>query len=410
MKNGVPRATRALRVSLERSLARVLKARGVPAEAVDFKALVDGEGRPGALISGSTMVQCVLGTVWYGYEDETSPDSLGPWADASAAEARGIYKIDVDVFTTVASAPAVRSQLCGSGLTLSTLDNDGGHYWCHDNGNGMTGKSLECRVHHTEGYALTPEDGYLFDDWDSEDEGFSLAQATAWARGPGGPTKVAADRPSVFEGSYACEDEDWDAPEYRIRAAADTDAFSYDFRLDSEKLVDLVVARTDVADARDLLASFDLDICKTSWDGSVFRIPDPHRAFRGETRLEPQRLELMRAFADKLLEKDPPEGKDDGFPDNRYLPLDTWDTICHVLGTPQEGHPKWDSEMAARFDGLSLRNLGSGDREPWYHHNWFAKLFIRQEKYRERGVRLLGVPQNFATVAEQIGVLYTDMH
>ena len=116
----------------------------------------------------------------------------------------------------------------------------------------------------------------------------------------------------------------------------------------------------------------------------------------------------MRAFADKLLEKDPPR-ENDGFPDNRYLPLDTWDTICHVLGTPQEGHPKWDSEMAARFDGLSLRNLGSGDREPWYHHNWFAKLFIRQEKYRERGVRLLDVPQNFVTVAELIGVEYNDM-
>ncbi len=395
-ENGVPRATRALRVSLERSLARVLKARGVPAEAVDFKALVDAEGRPGALISGSTMVQCVLGTVWYGDEDRAAPRALEYWGDEPDA-----YKIDVDVFATVASAPAVRSKLCGSGLTLSTLDNDGGDYWAKDNGNGMTGKSLECRVHHTEGYALTPEDGYLFDEWDSEDEAFSLAQATAWARGPGPcePTRVAANRPSVFEGRYACDDQDWDAPEYRIRAAADTDAFSYDFRLESEKLVDLVVAKSDVADARDLLASFDLDICKTSWDGRVFRIEDPHRAFRSETLLDPRRLELMRAFADKLLEKDPKEN-------DTYLPLDTWDTIRQVLGTPQEGHPKWDLEMAARIDGLSLQTI---DREPWYHHNWFAKLFIRQAKYRERGVRLLDVPQNFATVAERIGVEYHSM-
>jgi hypothetical protein len=36
-----------------------------------------------------------------------------------------------------------------------------------------------------------------------------------------------------------------------------------------------------------------------------------------------------------------------------------------------------------------------------YHHNWFAKLFLRQEKYRERGV-LIDAPPNFATVAEQI--------
>ena len=87
-ENGVPRATRALRVSLERSLARVLKARGLSPEAVDFKALVDADGRPGALIAGSTMVQCVLGTVWYGYEDRASPDSLGQWTDAGSAEAQ----------------------------------------------------------------------------------------------------------------------------------------------------------------------------------------------------------------------------------------------------------------------------------------------------------------------------------
>ena len=43
-ENGVPRATRALRVSLETSLARVLKARGVSPEALDFKALVDTDG------------------------------------------------------------------------------------------------------------------------------------------------------------------------------------------------------------------------------------------------------------------------------------------------------------------------------------------------------------------------------
>ena len=38
-----------------------------------------------------------------------------------------------------------------------------------------------------------------------------------------------------------------------------------------------------------------------------------------------------------------------------------------------------------------------------YHHNWFAKLFLRQEKkaQKSRGIRLLDVPPNFATVAEQ---------
>ena len=387
-ENGVPRATRALRVSLEQSLARVLKARGVSVAAFDFKALVDTEGRPGALIAGSTMVQCVLGTVWYGYEDRASPDSLGPWADASSAEARGIYKIDVDVFTTASAAPAVRSQLCGSGLTLSCvgLEGDGGYL---DNGNGMTGKSLECHVHHTEGYSLTPEEGYAYE-YDSDDPErveFSLAQATAWASGATESLhRHTGFMPTEREGMYTYL-RDWDAPEYRIRGA--TAAFNYDWRLEGSKLVDLVVARTDVADARDLLASCDLDICKSSFDGQVFRIIDPHRAFRGETRLDPQRSKLMAAFADKLLEKDPER--------STYEPQETWDAICHVLNTQEEGHPDWDQDFVPSWE------TDWGSPETMYHHNWFAKLFLRQEKYRERGV-LIDAPPNFVTVAERTGV------
>merc|ERR1712167_284084 len=90
-------------------------------------------------------------------------------------------------------------------------------------------------------------------------------------------------------------------------------------RLDDEKIIDLVVAERGVADARDLLAQFDLDICKASFDGRVFRIPDPHRSFRSETRMDPRRLELMSAFADKLLEKPPArryEFEDPVYPSN----------------------------------------------------------------------------------------------
>ena len=395
-ENGVPRATRALRVSLERSLARVLKARSISPEAVDFKALVDGEGRPGALIAGSTMVQCVLGTVWYGYEDRASPDSLGQWTDAGSAEARGIYKIDVDVFTTASAAPAVRSQLCGSGLMLSCvgLEGDGGYL---DNGNGLTGKALEFQVHHTEGYSLTPEQGYKYDSYDSESEEFSLTQARAWASGATESLyRHAACMPNEREGMYTYL-RDWDAPEYRIRGAAAAAALSYDWRLEGSKLVDLVVARTDVADARDLLASCDLDICKSSFDGKVFRIIDPHRAFRGETGLDPQRSKLMAAFADKLLEKDPPQKNDIGFGENTYTPEATWDAICHVLNTHEEDHPDWDEDFVPSWE------TDWTGPQTMYHHNWFAKLFLRQEKYRERGV-LIDAPPNFVTVAERIDV------
>ena len=389
-ENGVPRATRALRVSLESSLARVLKARGISPEAVDFKALVDADGRPGALIAGSTMVQCVLGTVWTGDEHRGARSRLEMDPDSEYYK----DKIDVDIFTTAAAAPGVRSRLCGRGLTLSTVQ-CGPACMYRDLGADLMGKAMDCYVHHTEGYSLTPEEGYCFDPYDSdnEDEMFSLADATAWAAGA---TRDMETRNASFsgldsEGRYGYI-EDWSAPEYRIRAAADTDAFSYDRRLDDEKIIDLVVAERGVADARDLLAQFDLDICKASFDGRVFRIPDPHRSFRSETRMDPRRLELMSAFANKLLEKPPSTA--DGSPPNIYESEETWGAICHVFDTTREGQPKWQEGFVSTDDYMN----------PKMHHNWFAKLFLRQEKYKSRGIRLLDVPPNFATVEQRIQI------
>ena len=138
-------ATKALRVSLKRSLERVLRARGISLDALSFGALVDAEtGRPGALIAGSTMVQCVLGTVWYG----TEHDAI---ADYSKRDAQGeslsedAYQIDVDVFTTAASAPAVRSHLCDHGLTLSCVQQDDNY---SDSGTSLWGILLASLLSH----------------------------------------------------------------------------------------------------------------------------------------------------------------------------------------------------------------------------------------------------------------------
>ena len=157
-ENGVPRATRALRVSLERSLARVLKARGVSPEAFDFKAIVDGEGRPGALIAGSTMVQCVLGTVWTGDEHRGARRSYHtePSSEYYRVYERPLFngrtltlyykdKIDVDIFTTSSSAAVVRCRLCGRGLTLSTVQ-CGPNCMYLDLGADLMGKAMECHV------------------------------------------------------------------------------------------------------------------------------------------------------------------------------------------------------------------------------------------------------------------------
>ena len=114
--------------------------------------------------------------------------------------------------------------------------------------------------------------------------------------------------------------------------------------------------------------------------------------------MDPQRLELMSAFADKLLEK-PPARKYTGKRGRGrfYTERETWDAISHVFETPREGEPKWDED----FEPFSVE---TGRPPPMLHHNWFARLFLRQEKYKSRGIRLLDVPPNFATVEERMEI------
>ena len=127
------------------------------------------------------------------------------------------------------------------------------------------------------------QEGYVFDEYDSENEDFSLAQATAWASGPGDMQVQRFHGRVESEGAYAGHSGLGRAGIPHPRRGGHG-RLHYDRRLDGDKIIDLVVAFTDVVDARDLLASFDLEICKSEFDGRVFRIPDPHRAFRGETR------------------------------------------------------------------------------------------------------------------------------
>ena len=92
---------------------------------------------------------------------------------------------------------------------------------------------------------------------------FSLAQATAWASAQ---RDMQTQHPWALNRKGPTGHSGLDAPEYRIRAAADTDAFTYD-RRQWAKIIDLV--RSPTWRARDLLAQFDLDIRKASFDGRV---------------------------------------------------------------------------------------------------------------------------------------------
>ena len=46
----------------------------------------------------------------------------------------------------------------------------------------------------------------------------------------------------------------------------------------------------------DILIDFDLEICKASFDGKKFHIPDPHRTFARKTTMEPNRCAIVESY------------------------------------------------------------------------------------------------------------------
>jgi len=63
-----------------------------------------------------------------------------------------------------------------------------------------------------------------------------------------------------------------------------------------EEHIDLVVGKPSSYNALDLLRSFDLTICKCSFDGQRVRIPDPYNSLCAQTTMDPARSNLLGTF------------------------------------------------------------------------------------------------------------------
>jgi hypothetical protein len=97
-------------------------------------------------------------------------------------------------------------------------------------------------------------------------------------------------------------------PPYRIQPLPGDDLFPFDLDFCDlqdyydQKAIDLVVGKTEVLFATELTDDFDLSICKASWDGEVFRIPDPHYAFNGQSTNRKAVMEsYMRQFDGSVI-------------------------------------------------------------------------------------------------------------
>lgn len=175
----------------------------------------------------------------------------------------------------------------------------------------------------------------------------------------------------------------------------------FDFNGDGD--IDLIVAQ-DALSASSLLDGFDLEICKASFDGKKFHIPDPHLTFAAKTRMEPNRIAVVGSY----VRHHP------GQPENRYglEPIDMARLVSatisamrrEVQSTPFNRHLDFADRLPDRYNPNAHGFMGSFF-DPMVQskhgvkiqfHNWVCALIKRLRKYQSRGIEVVDAP----TIAE----------
>jgi hypothetical protein len=318
---------------------------------------------PGFVISGSTMVQAVLGVEWtkpqfteYGGRPNPGPDNDGG--------------SDIDLFCTPDAAPAVRTVLMESGYVLGGFPDD-----YEDNGNGSTAPLLESRVHHVECYApvnsISIKYQGVFDlDIEQAREDGAIVSANRTMIPISNVTHPLAFKPT---------------DQHIIRCLPGT-SLLYNFDWKRSKQVDLIVGEVGCEDAKELLDSFDILICKCSFDGNIFRIPDPHLTFNMKTKMDPVRKGLMEALCSITTD----------VPSEWEWNVVTWEEVCKLSPVLKDANIRWRSANKSDYDHEEAQDeIFYGDEEAidhiphLYYSNFLKRLFKRHQKYSKRGIEFV---------------------
>jgi hypothetical protein len=358
-------ATRLLRASLLSGMSRTLRAhsakeefdadvvqgRGLSLAALQVLHGTTGSSIPGFLISGSIVLQAVLGVDYGSVEYEAGSD--------------------IDLFCTSKAAAAVRSMLVGCGYMLCGFPED-----YNDLGSGSTAGLLESNVHHVESYCPVNDSAlhYLKDYEEACRNGKALGER-------GWDSFEQLFNPIAIEQT-----------EHHTVECLPGQELPFNHHCIGSKVLDLIVAKATCEDARGLLKSFDITICKCSFDGQIFRIPDPHLTFTEQTRLEPTRMDLMLAVC-KVC-KASMQGKED-------ICRTSWGKLCKVARTGAFAKAGvFFEENQRNYAGVhEMATFEFYPREdPWedqmymphiFYLNFFHRLFSRHQKYAKRGIKFV---------------------
>jgi hypothetical protein len=157
------------------------------------------------------------------------------------------------------------------------------------------------------------------------------------------------------------------------------DDFPFNFEADAN--LDLVVAEKEVSSALTLLESFDLLICKASWNGQCFHIKDPHSTFSRCFCMEPNRKAIMQKYL-SFTEAARRRHK------SRHKVVDLAVKKLEAEGSyVQAGLKKY----LPKGCDLHLGELLC-DTADYQYHNFVCKLFLCLNRYLCRGLEI-DVPQ-----------------
>ncbi len=176
--------------------------------------------------------------------------------------------------------------------------------------------------------------------------------------------------------------------------------------------VDLIVAKAGIP-ASTLLEGFDLEICKASFDGKKFHIPDPHHTFAGKTRMEANRRAVVGSYVKHY--RAPEDCRRMNLPllTNRTIsavrkdvPNAPFYRLLDVAASLPDPYPResiWDEDWRDEInqDPFEQAKLAP----PIQFHNWCCALIRRLRKYQQRGIDVVDAP----TIADNFRIERYDV-
>jgi hypothetical protein len=256
--------------------------------------------------------------------------------------------------------------------------------------------SLETSVHHVESYASRPISGiycWWLDNLPYTSDEY-YAQTLKWGE------LVLEDAGLPRFGISSLES--YGGMKVGVPGGSAGGVFPYDHTLrDHHSFVQLVVGKRGVKDARELLESFDLEICKCYYDGREFHVPAPGDTFAGRSAITHARRDLV---ADFMGESEPLPGdlvgtrmvtfehllpvmtriRDQSWAGVGLGPCTELDTIALNKGL--------NCASSCIFDSTRLCTLDE-QQAIESRFRFIVRLIYRMQKYHRRGVKLIDPPR-----------------